>query len=182
MAKRPVTPESYVGPGGLIFEAPSESATIDRVLLLLSKVRGTAGQPDYAHAVSLLQDLRRQVAAGYHRNPARRTIPGRIAQLVREGFPDGHGQAGAIAYREARARGEIPNPKLLSAGEGFQAGRVVGAMSVDVHSLAYTHLGDGQDYRHRFPAGSALLWAVIRQGRRELHLTQRDGQPLWEDI
>lgn len=33
-----------------------------------------------------------------------RKISGRIRQLVREGYPNGRGQAGAIAYHEARQR------------------------------------------------------------------------------
>lgn len=36
-------------------------------------------------------------------NPRAKTRTARIRQLIREGFPDGHGQAGAIAYREVRA-------------------------------------------------------------------------------
>lgn len=48
-------------------------------------------------------------------NPAARSIGPRIGQLVREGYPDGHGQAGAIAYAEARRRGPMrSNPGKFS--------------------------------------------------------------------
>jgi hypothetical protein len=46
------------------------------------------------------------------RNPSHaRTRSGRIRELVREGYPDGHGQAGAIAYRETRAGKFRANPR-----------------------------------------------------------------------
>lgn len=50
-----------------------------------------------------------------YRNPmtrkGQRFVSGKIGTLVREGYPDGRGQAGAIAYREARRRGfKVPEP------------------------------------------------------------------------
>lgn len=43
------------------------------------------------------------------RNPLtrrqQRTVSRDIGELVREGYPDGHGQAGAVAYAKARRRG-----------------------------------------------------------------------------
>jgi hypothetical protein len=48
----------------------------------------------------------------YTSNPRRaRTVSGRIRELVREGKPDGHGQAGAIAYREMRSGDIRRNPR-----------------------------------------------------------------------
>lgn len=38
------------------------------------------------------------------RNPPKRGRSARIRQLIHEGYPDGHGQAAAIAYRESHAR------------------------------------------------------------------------------
>lgn len=77
-------------------------------------------------------------------NPRARTIPTRIPQLLHEGVPDGHGQAGAIAYREARERGErvpAPNPHdrdLLRRMRFFQAhaGGVVGETAKTAIDLA----------------------------------------------
>ncbi len=45
---------------------------------------------------------------------ARRIISEKIGTLIREGYPDGRGQAGAIAYSQARRRGfKVPkqNPE-----------------------------------------------------------------------
>lgn len=77
-------------------------------------------------------------------NPRARTIHTRIPQLIGEGYPDGHGQAGAIAYREARGRGErvpAPNPHdrdLLRRMRFFQAhaGGVVGETAKTAIDLA----------------------------------------------
>ena len=44
--------------------------------------------------------------------PRAKTTSRRIAQLIREGRPDGHGQAGAIAYRETREGKVQRNPPL----------------------------------------------------------------------
>ncbi len=48
-------------------------------------------------------------------NPRRaRTRSGRIRELMHEGYPDGHGQAGAIAYSETRRGLLSPNPRARS--------------------------------------------------------------------
>lgn len=60
-------------------------------------------------------------------NPRRaRTRSGRIRELIHEGIPDGHGQAGAIAYRETRAGKLRANPRR----------RLPSASDVDVYVWA----------------------------------------------
>ena len=54
-------------------------------------------------------------------------------------------------------------------------------MSEEVHDIRYTHAEDGKDYKHDFEAG-VEMWAVTRQGKREIHLTQFSGRPLWADF
>jgi hypothetical protein len=39
---------------------------------------------------------------------SQKTISKNIETLVKEGYPDGHGQAGAIAYSTARKSGDVP--------------------------------------------------------------------------
>ena len=46
------------------------------------------------------------------RGKSKKTISENIAELVRAGYPDGHGQAGAIAFDKARKSGaKIPRLK-----------------------------------------------------------------------
>ena len=44
---------------------------------------------------------------------SQKTISKNIEQLVNEGYPDGHGQAGAIAYSQARKSG-LKKPKKMN--------------------------------------------------------------------
>ena len=41
---------------------------------------------------------------------SQKTISKNIGTLVGEGYPDGHGQAGAIAYSKAKKMRKKPNP------------------------------------------------------------------------
>lgn len=59
--------------------------------------------------------------------------------------------------------------------------RVIGVMSQDVHEIRYTHADDGQSYKHEFGDG-VQMFAVERDGFRDIHLTHVDGKPLWEDF
>jgi hypothetical protein len=72
----------------------------------------------------------------------------RIEQLVREGYPDGHGQAGAIAYREARENPVRIAFVHLNAGSDRngnprrifvafdEAGRIVGTVDEEYRGMA----------------------------------------------
>ena len=56
-------------------------------------------------------ELKQLAASGRElHNPRARTRSGRIRQLIHEGYPDGHGQAGAVAYREWREGKVRGNP------------------------------------------------------------------------
>jgi hypothetical protein len=76
------------------------------------------------------EDIQVAEAIGRHRgNPRVGTRSGRIRQLVHEGFPDGHGQAGAIAYREWREGkvSENPGDITMYAHPGKYEGEAVAA-------------------------------------------------------
>lgn len=73
-------------------------------------------------------------------------------------------------------RGYHRNPK-----HKFLAGHAVERMSGNVHELRYTHDEDGDNYKHDF-RGDVEMWAVRRGDRRDILLTHKRGQPLWEDF
>lgn len=66
-------------------------------------------------------------------------------------------------------------------GGGFDAGQVVGKIGVDVHDIRYTHADDRKPYQHEFN-GEAEVYAVIRNGKRELLISHVRGLPLWDDF
>ncbi len=68
-------------------------------------------------------------------NPPR-TVSQRIRQLAHEGYPDGHGQAGAIAYREMRAGKLRQNPEYVPGPGKFESSGLIG-------ELLYASLGIG---------------------------------------
>ena len=63
----------------------------------------------------------------------------------------------------------------------FSAGNVVGKIGDDVHDVRYTHADDGENYEHEF-SGEVEVWAVERNGKRELLLSHKRGLPLWDDF
>ena len=79
--------------------------------------------------------------------------------------------------RSQVAAGYHRNPRrgLCSAGD------IVGKIGDDVHGVQYTHADDGEDYEHLFN-GEAEVWAVRRNGKRELLVSHRRGLPLWDDF
>jgi hypothetical protein len=137
-----VTEETMVGEGGQLVEPLSESGELTFAIELLNDAmaRGlpAGARHDVAVAVGTLRRLKEQVMHGYHRNPepsqrggihidiashSPARISRRIGQLIREGRPDGHGQAAAIAYSEARRR---RNPPMVVLGAN-PAGNVLRA-------------------------------------------------------
>lgn len=76
------------------------------------------------------------------------------------------------------SRGYHRNP---NSREKFLAGRVVGKIGKDVHDIRYTHNLDGLNYKHAFE-GDAQVYAVERNGRRDLLITHRSGLPLWDEF
>lgn len=87
--------------------------------------------------------------------------------------------------REQVSHGFHRNPGLMRRPHRvkapFTAGDVVGALSMDVHEIRYTHIEDGEQYKHDFH-GDVELWAIKRRGLREVLLAHADGKPLWEDF
>jgi hypothetical protein len=79
-------------------------------------------------------------------------------------------------YDQVR-KGYHRNPR----GGGFKAGDVVALLGTDVHDIRYTHAEDGGDYEHKFN-GEAEVYAVIRNGKRELLISHNRGLPLWDDF
>jgi len=78
-------------------------------------------------------------------------------------------------YRQVSA-GYHRNP----ASKGlFDAGVVVGQIGRDVHDIRYTHSKDGKDYQHEF-GGDAEVWAIERNGKRELLISDSKGRPMWD--
>lgn len=72
------------------------------------------------------------------------------------------------------------NPALKH-GARFSAGEVVGQIGDDVHDIRYRHVDDGKNYEHEFN-GEAEVWAVRRNGKRELLIAHSRGLPLWEEF
>jgi len=66
-------------------------------------------------------------------------------------------------------------------GGKFSAGEVVGKIGDDVHDIRYTHAQDGENYQHEF-SGEVEVFAVVRNGKRELLLSHKRGLPLWDDF
>lgn len=72
----------------------------------------------------------------------------------------------------------IGRARVTGRGE-FDGGRIVAKLSDDVHEIRYTHQDDGEFYRHEFN-GEVEMFCVLRAGRRDVHLSHRDGKPLWD--
>jgi hypothetical protein len=63
----------------------------------------------------------------------------------------------------------------------FEAGGAVRKLSDDVHELRYTHIDDGDNYKHEF-GGEVEMWAVLAGSDRRILLIHKRGEPLWEDF
>ena len=79
-------------------------------------------------------------------------------------------------YNQVR-QGYHRNPRR----ERFDAGRVVGQIAEDVHDIRYTHARNGEDFEHIFN-GEVEVFAVLRNGKRELLISHREGLPLWDEF
>jgi hypothetical protein len=66
-------------------------------------------------------------------------------------------------------------------GKGFQAGQVIGQIGDDVNDIRYRHVTDRKWYEHQFN-GDVLVFAVERNGKRDLLLTHKSGKSLWEEF
>ena len=58
--------------------------------------------------------------------------------------------------------------------------RIVGTIGEDVHSVAYRHFKDRKLYKHDFKEGSAKVYAIERNGKRDLLIS--GDVPLWDDF
>lgn len=155
MPRRRIGPHTMMGRGGGIREPESESHALDRVAerlgraLIAIQVGGLHVAREHINrALSIVVDLRQQVAEGYHRNPSPLLV--------------------------------IHNPPI-KVRRMLGSSRVIGVMSQDVHEIRYTHADDGESYKHEFGDG-VQMFAVERDGLRDIHLTHVDGKPLWEDF
>lgn len=63
----------------------------------------------------------------------------------------------------------------------FQAGKVIGKIGTDVHDIRYTHATEGKNYKHDF-GGDVEVYAVERNGKRDLLLHHVNGLPLWDEF
>jgi len=65
-----------------------------------------------------------------------------------------------------------------------RSARVVGKIAANVHEISYEHAEDGKPYKHPFEDDApAEMWAVeLENGQRNILITGRDGQPLWDDF
>lgn len=75
------------------------------------------------------------------------------------------------------SRGFHSNPP----SKKFFAGDVVGQIGKDVHDVRYTHSFDGENYEHAFD-DNVQVFAVMRNGRRDLLFTHKQGLPLWDEF
>jgi hypothetical protein len=66
-------------------------------------------------------------------------------------------------------------------GASFAAGKAIGKIGDDVHSIRYRHAKDHKHYQHDFN-GDVIVYAVERNGKRDLLLTHREGSPLWDEF
>jgi hypothetical protein len=63
----------------------------------------------------------------------------------------------------------------------FLAGTAVGKIGTDVHEVKYTHAENGKPYKHDF-AGEVEVYAIQRDGHKDLLFTHVRGLPLWQDF
>lgn len=77
--------------------------------------------------------------------------------------------------REQVSEGYHRNP------EKFKAGIVIGKIGKEVHDIRYKHAEDGKHYEHEF-GKDVEVYAVERNGKRDLLLTHRNGEPLWDNF
>lgn len=104
---------------------------------------------------------------------------GTVPQWLRTAASDLTDTVDALAVLESQARrGVHRNPPLVIYGNPA----VETLLSRDVHSLCYTHVEDGRDYRHDFEGGVRLWTAVGPSGQRVLRLDHVKRLPLWEDF
>ena len=59
--------------------------------------------------------------------------------------------------------------------------QVMGCLSHDIHSVAYTHCEDGQSYKHDFEQPTDLLAAETEDGKRVLVIRNPHGLAVWGD-
>ena len=91
-----------------------------------------------------------------------------------------HKQVAAGYHRNPSPLLVIHNPPIR-VRRMLGSSRVIGVMSQDVHEIRYTHAEDNESYKHEFGDG-VQMFAVERDGLRDIHLTHVDGKPLWEDF
>lgn len=81
---------------------------------------------------------------------------------------------------EQATEGYHRNPAPFE-GQSFTAGKAIGKIGDDVHSIRYRHAKDHKHYQHDFN-GDVIVYAVERNGKRDLLLTHREGSPLWDEF
>lgn len=59
--------------------------------------------------------------------------------------------------------------------------RIDSCQSRRVYEVRYLNADDGLDYKHECADG-VELYCIVRNGHRELLLSQRQGKPLWGDL
>lgn len=85
----------------------------------------------------------------------------------------------ALLRRQA-SQGYHRNPSPSRRGPHFLAGTAVGLLG-EVIQVKYTHAHDGKDYKHDFD-GDGAIYAIQRDGHRDLLITHTDGAPLWDEF
>lgn len=95
----------------------------------------------------------------------------------------------ADAMLEQVERGVHHNPPLVVFGNpphgrgttqhNLRVG-LVDVMSHDIHSVAYTHVEDGKDYKHDFEHPTDLIAAEQSDGRRVLVIRSPSGRDVWD--
>lgn len=117
----------------------------------------------YADAiVAEAKAMHRQVSSGIHANPGHRRNP----PLMLYGNPP-------MRVRRRKSGGTL--------GGGMVRLDYYGTLSEEVHAITYTHLDDGQDYKHDFDPGVELVAATLG-GKRVAVVSRPDGKPVWEDF
>lgn len=102
----------------------------------------------------------------------------RVSRIARDSRVDAEIQAVVTDLQQLQERalkGYHRNPPA------FRAGMVMGKIGDDIHAIRYRHAKNGHFYQHQFN-GEAEVWGVVRNGKRELLLTHRRGEPLWDEF
>lgn len=185
-----------LGPGGRIVEPRSESTVLNAAIAELSSTipltsARSEARTTITEVIARLQQLRNQVESGYHRNPRSeakelsRAIGALYSfsdTLMKKPHATNEYKPLVLVIRLLEElRDQVEAGYRRNPHGGFDAGKVVGRIGTDVHDIRYTHATNGEDFEHEF-SGEVEVFAVLRNGKKELLLSHVRGLPLWDEF